>query len=123
MKAGGVKLGAILSDRVDLGVTAELVPGKFLGVFGAAWLSAPPGLARLSEGRHRREMAAAASGRSRVPRPIPAAVLIDRRRSTGPARQSAARRVPPDRRRSTGAARLVLLDARVRNRRIALDDV
>ncbi|MGW4800705.1 Na+/H+ antiporter NhaA [Nonomuraea sp. NPDC004297] len=38
MRPDGSGLGAILSDRVVLGVLAGLVLGKFLGVFGGAWL-------------------------------------------------------------------------------------
>jgi NhaA family Na+:H+ antiporter len=51
-------LGAILSDRVVLGVIAGLVVGKFLGVFGGAWPAVRLGLARLSEELHWRDMAA-----------------------------------------------------------------
>ena len=51
-------LGMILSDRVVLGVIAGLVVGKFLGVFGGAWLAVRLGLARLSEELHWRDMAA-----------------------------------------------------------------
>ncbi|AWS39982.1 Na+/H+ antiporter NhaA [Streptosporangium sp. 'caverna'] len=51
-------LGTILSDRVVLGVIAGLVVGKFLGVFGGAWLAVRLGLARLSEELHWRDMAA-----------------------------------------------------------------
>jgi NhaA family Na+:H+ antiporter len=51
-------LGAMLSDRVVLGVIAGLVVGKFLGVFGGAWLAVRLGLARLSEELHWRDMAA-----------------------------------------------------------------
>ncbi|WP_327088207.1 Na+/H+ antiporter NhaA [Nonomuraea sp. NBC_01738] len=61
--SAGVKLdsssvGGIFSDRVVLGVVAGLVIGKFLGVFGGAWLSVRLGLARLSEELHWRDMAA-----------------------------------------------------------------
>ncbi|MCF6472951.1 Na+/H+ antiporter NhaA [Nonomuraea sp. MG754425] len=38
VRPDGSALGAILSDRVVLGVLAGLVLGKFLGVFGGAWL-------------------------------------------------------------------------------------
>ncbi|GAA3662001.1 Na+/H+ antiporter NhaA [Nonomuraea antimicrobica] len=58
VKMDGSNLGAILSDRVVLGVMAGLVLGKFLGVFGGAWLSVRLGLARLSEELHWRDMAA-----------------------------------------------------------------
>ncbi|GAA3108907.1 Na+/H+ antiporter NhaA [Streptosporangium carneum] len=51
-------LGAIFDDRVVLGVVAGLVVGKFLGVFGGAWLAVRLGLARLSEELHWRDMAA-----------------------------------------------------------------
>ncbi|MEV6861233.1 Na+/H+ antiporter NhaA [Streptosporangium subroseum] len=51
-------LGTILSDRVVLGVIAGLVVGKFLGVFGGAWLAVRLGLARLSGELHWRDMAA-----------------------------------------------------------------
>ncbi len=51
-------LGTIFSDRVVLGVVAGLVIGKFLGVFGGAWLAVRLGLARLSEDLHWRDMAA-----------------------------------------------------------------
>ncbi|NUT43516.1 MAG: Na+/H+ antiporter NhaA [Thermoactinospora sp.] len=50
--------GGIFSDRVVLGVIAGLVIGKFLGVFGGAWLAVRLGLARLSEELHWRDMAA-----------------------------------------------------------------
>lgn len=55
---GGGTLNAIFTDRVVLGVMAGLVIGKFLGVFGGAWLSVRLGLARLSEELHWRDMAA-----------------------------------------------------------------
>ncbi|MDP9847384.1 NhaA family Na+:H+ antiporter [Streptosporangium lutulentum] len=55
---GGEGLSTILSDRVVLGVIAGLVVGKFLGVFGGAWLAVRLGLARLSEELHWRDMAA-----------------------------------------------------------------
>ncbi|GAA3443530.1 Na+/H+ antiporter NhaA [Planomonospora venezuelensis] len=51
-------LGAVAGDRVVLGVIAGLVAGKFLGVFGGAWLAVRLGLARLSEELHWRDMAA-----------------------------------------------------------------
>ncbi|WP_433249640.1 Na+/H+ antiporter NhaA [Streptosporangium sp. CA-135522] len=51
-------LGAMLTDRVVLGVIAGLVVGKFLGVFGGAWLAVRLGLAKLSEELHWRDMAA-----------------------------------------------------------------
>lgn len=51
-------VGKIFTDRVVLGVMAGLVIGKFLGVFGGAWLSVRLGLARLSEELHWRDMAA-----------------------------------------------------------------
>ncbi|MFI7639132.1 Na+/H+ antiporter NhaA [Nonomuraea sp. NPDC049400] len=58
VKLDGSSLGAILSDRVVLGVIAGLVLGKFVGVFGGAWLSVRLGLAKLSEELHWRDMAA-----------------------------------------------------------------
>ncbi|MEV8636736.1 Na+/H+ antiporter NhaA [Streptosporangium sp. NPDC051023] len=51
-------LGAMFTDRVVLGVIAGLVVGKFLGVFGGAWLAVRLGLARLSEELRWRDMAA-----------------------------------------------------------------
>jgi NhaA family Na+:H+ antiporter len=51
-------IGAIFSDRVVVGVMAGLVVGKFLGVFGGAWLAVRLGLARLSGDLHWRDMAA-----------------------------------------------------------------
>ncbi|MFJ2028322.1 Na+/H+ antiporter NhaA [Streptosporangium sp. NPDC087985] len=51
-------LGMMVTDRVVLGVIAGLVVGKFLGVFGGAWLAVRLGLARLSEELHWRDMAA-----------------------------------------------------------------
>ncbi|MFF4413786.1 Na+/H+ antiporter NhaA [Streptosporangium sp. NPDC001559] len=51
-------LGTMFTDRVVLGVIAGLVVGKFLGVFGGAWLAVRLGLARLSEELHWRDMAA-----------------------------------------------------------------
>ncbi|MFI6481318.1 Na+/H+ antiporter NhaA [Nonomuraea sp. NPDC050663] len=50
--------GGIFTDRVVLGVIAGLVIGKFLGVFGGAWLAVRLGLARLSEELQWRDMAA-----------------------------------------------------------------
>lgn len=49
---------AIFTDRVVVGVMAGLVIGKFVGVFGGAWLAVRLGLARLSEDLHWRDMAA-----------------------------------------------------------------
>ncbi|WP_231509994.1 Na+/H+ antiporter NhaA [Streptosporangium roseum] len=51
-------LGAMVTDRVVLGVIAGLVVGKFLGVFGGAWLAVRLGLAKLSDELHWRDMAA-----------------------------------------------------------------
>ncbi|GGS62344.1 Na(+)/H(+) antiporter NhaA 3 [Planobispora rosea] len=51
-------LGGMTGDRVVLGVIAGLVVGKFLGVFGGAWLAVRLGLAKLSEDLHWRDMAA-----------------------------------------------------------------
>ncbi|GII93675.1 Na+/H+ antiporter NhaA [Sinosporangium siamense] len=51
-------LSAAFTDRVVLGVIAGLLIGKFLGVFGGAWLSVRLGLARLSDELHWRDMAA-----------------------------------------------------------------
>lgn len=51
-------LGAMATDRVVLGVIAGLVVGKFLGVFGGAWLAVRLGLAKLSDELHWRDMAA-----------------------------------------------------------------
>ncbi|MEQ4720880.1 Na+/H+ antiporter NhaA [Nonomuraea sp. B19D2] len=54
VKLDGSSLGAILSDRVVLGVIAGLVLGKF----GGAWLSVRLGLAKLSEELHWRDITA-----------------------------------------------------------------
>ncbi|MFF5210000.1 Na+/H+ antiporter NhaA [Streptosporangium sp. NPDC000396] len=51
-------LRTMLTDRVVLGVIAGLLVGKFLGVFGGAWLAVRLGLAKLSEELHWRDMAA-----------------------------------------------------------------
>jgi NhaA family Na+:H+ antiporter len=53
-------IGAVLDDRVALGVIAGLVVGKFVGVFGGAWLSVRMGLATLGEDLHWREIAGVA---------------------------------------------------------------
>ncbi|GAA3313789.1 Na+/H+ antiporter NhaA [Nonomuraea dietziae] len=58
VRLDGDSLSVIFSDRVVLGVMAGLVIGKFLGVFGGAWLAVRLGLARLSEELHWRDMAA-----------------------------------------------------------------
>ncbi|WP_214319557.1 Na+/H+ antiporter NhaA [Nonomuraea sediminis] len=50
--------GMMFGDRVVIGVMAGLVIGKFVGVFGGAWLSVRLGLARLAEELHWRDMAA-----------------------------------------------------------------
>ena len=51
-------LSAMFSDRVVLGVMAGLVVGKFLGVFGGAWLAVRLGLAKLSRELGWRDLAA-----------------------------------------------------------------
>lgn len=51
-------LGRMFTDRVVLGVITDRVVGKFLGVFGGAWLAVRLGLAKLSEELHWRDMAA-----------------------------------------------------------------
>jgi Na+:H+ antiporter, NhaA family len=121
VKLDATSLGAMFSDRVVLGVIAGLVLGKFLGVFGGAWLSVRLGLARLSQELRWRDMAAvsllagigftvslligdlaygADQGRAvAVTTGILAASLI------------------------ASVLAAVLLHARVRERRIALDDV
>ncbi|MEU7832629.1 Na+/H+ antiporter NhaA [Nonomuraea sp. NPDC049129] len=58
VKLDGSSIGGIFSDRVVLGVIAGLVIGKFVGVFGGAWLSVRLGLAKLSKELHWRDMAA-----------------------------------------------------------------
>ncbi|WP_082309877.1 Na+/H+ antiporter NhaA [Nonomuraea sp. SBT364] len=58
VKLDAASLGAMFSDRVVLGVIAGLVVGKFLGVFGGAWLAVRLGLARLSRELRWRDMAA-----------------------------------------------------------------
>ncbi|MGW0482618.1 Na+/H+ antiporter NhaA [Nonomuraea sp. NPDC003214] len=58
VKLDAESLGAMFSDRVVLGVIAGLVVGKFLGVFGGAWLAVRLGLARLSQELRWRDMAA-----------------------------------------------------------------
>ncbi|WP_336212126.1 Na+/H+ antiporter NhaA [Nonomuraea sp. LPB2021202275-12-8] len=58
VKLDASSLGAMFSDRVVLGVIAGLVVGKFLGVFGGAWLSVRLGLARLARELRWRDMAA-----------------------------------------------------------------
>ncbi|MGW3351061.1 Na+/H+ antiporter NhaA [Nonomuraea rubra] len=121
VKLDGSSLGAILSDRVVLGVMAGLVLGKFLGVFGGAWLSVRLGLARLSEELHWRDMAAVSllAGIG-----FTVSLLIgDLAYGGDPQRAEAV---------TTGilAASIVasvlaavLLNIRVRKRRVALDDV
>jgi NhaA family Na+:H+ antiporter len=121
VKLDGSSLGAILSDRVVLGVMAGLVLGKFLGVFGGAWLSVRLGLARLSEELHWRDMAAVSllAGIG-----FTVSLLVgDLAYGDDPQRAEAV---------TTGilAASIiasilaaVLLNIRVRKRRIALDDV
>jgi NhaA family Na+:H+ antiporter len=56
----GSAIGAVFGDRVALGVVAGLVIGKFVGVFGGAWLSVRVGLATLGEELHWREIAGVA---------------------------------------------------------------
>ncbi len=61
--AAGVRLdpqslGAVLTERITLAVIIGLVVGKFLGVFGGAWLSVRLGLARISEDLYWRDLAA-----------------------------------------------------------------
>jgi len=54
-------LGQAVTDRVALGVIAGLVLGKFLGIFGGAWLAVRLRLARLSPELSWRDLAAVAS--------------------------------------------------------------
>lgn len=54
------ELGAVFTDRVALGVIAGLVIGKFLGVFGGAWMAVRFGLATLGEDLHWHEIAGVA---------------------------------------------------------------
>lgn len=56
----GSALSSVFSDRVALGVIAGLVIGKFVGVFGGAWLAVQLGLARLGDDLHWREIAGVA---------------------------------------------------------------
>ncbi|GAA0933511.1 Na+/H+ antiporter NhaA [Nonomuraea longicatena] len=121
VRLDGSSLGMIFSDRVVLGVMAGLVIGKFLGVFGGAWLAVRLGLARLSEELQWRDMAAVSllGGIG-----FTVSLLIgDLAYGSDPERAEAV---------TTGilAASLiasllaaVLLHLRVRNRRSALDDV
>ncbi|WP_214108722.1 Na+/H+ antiporter NhaA [Acrocarpospora catenulata] len=51
-------LGGVFTDRAALAVIAALVAGKFLGVFGGAWLSVRLGVASLSEELSWRDLAA-----------------------------------------------------------------
>ncbi|MEV0381806.1 Na+/H+ antiporter NhaA [Nonomuraea sp. NPDC050643] len=121
VKLDGPSLGAIFSDRVVLGVIAGLVLGKFLGVFGGAWLSVRLGLARLSEELHWRDMAAVSllAGIG-----FTVSLLIgdlaygdDRQRAEAVTTGILAASLV------ASALAAVLLHARVRKRRIALDDV
>ncbi|WP_395963903.1 Na+/H+ antiporter NhaA [Actinomadura sp. 6N118] len=56
----GSALGAVLGDRLALGVIAGLVIGKFVGVFGGAWAAVRLGLATLGDELHWREIAGVA---------------------------------------------------------------
>ncbi|MGI5324413.1 Na+/H+ antiporter NhaA [Actinomadura nitritigenes] len=56
----GSALGAVLGDRVALGVISGLVIGKFVGVFGGAWTAVRVGLATLGEELRWREIAGVA---------------------------------------------------------------
>ena len=56
----GSALGAVLGDRVALGVISGLVIGKFVGVFGGAWTAVRFGLATLGEELRWREIAGVA---------------------------------------------------------------
>ncbi|GAA0968779.1 Na+/H+ antiporter NhaA [Acrocarpospora macrocephala] len=51
-------LGAVFVDRIAIAVMIGLVVGKFLGVFGGAWLSVKLGFARLSDELTWRDIAA-----------------------------------------------------------------
>ncbi|NAS22429.1 hypothetical protein GT755_12125 [Herbidospora sp. NEAU-GS84] len=51
-------LGGVFTDRITLGVLLGLVVGKFVGVFGGAWLSVRPGFARISPDLVWRDIAA-----------------------------------------------------------------
>ncbi|MFD0684091.1 Na+/H+ antiporter NhaA [Actinomadura fibrosa] len=53
-------LGAVLTDRVALGVIAGLVIGKFVGVLGGAWTAVRFGPAALGAGLHWRDIAGVA---------------------------------------------------------------
>ncbi|MFI0354405.1 Na+/H+ antiporter NhaA [Actinomadura sp. 9N407] len=50
-------MGDVFTDRVALGVIAGLVIGKFVGVFGGAWLAVRFGLATLGDELHWRDLA------------------------------------------------------------------
>ncbi|GAA2442352.1 hypothetical protein GCM10010191_68340 [Actinomadura vinacea] len=53
----GSALGGVFTDRVALGVIAGLLIGKFVGVFGGAWLAVRAGLATLGNELRWREIA------------------------------------------------------------------
>ncbi|MDL4818211.1 Na+/H+ antiporter NhaA [Actinomadura opuntiae] len=57
---GGSAIGAVLGDRVALGVICGLVIGKFVGVLGGAWAAVRVGLATLGEDLRWREIAGVA---------------------------------------------------------------
>ncbi len=64
--AAGVPIGAhalheVATDRIALGVIAGLVLGKFIGVFGGAYLAVKLGLARLADDLHWRDIVAVAA--------------------------------------------------------------
>jgi NhaA family Na+:H+ antiporter len=54
------RLGDVFGDRVALGVIAGLVIGKFVGVFGGAWLAVRFRLATLGAELHWRDLAGVA---------------------------------------------------------------
>jgi NhaA family Na+:H+ antiporter len=121
VKLDGSSLGGIFSDRVVLGVVAGLVIGKFLGVFGGAWLSVRLGLAKLSEELQWRDMAAVSllAGIG-----FTVSLLIgdlafgaDRERADAVTTGILAASL------TASVLAAVLLHVRVRKRRIALDDV
>ncbi|GAA2887441.1 hypothetical protein GCM10020220_092090 [Nonomuraea rubra] len=121
VKLDGSSLGAMLSDRVVLGVMAGLVLGKFLGVFGGAWLSVRLGLARLSEELHWRDMAAVSllAGIG-----FTVSLLIgDLAYGGDPQRAEAVTTGILAASVVASVLAAVLLNIRVRKRRVALDDV
>ncbi|MFC4112652.1 Na+/H+ antiporter NhaA [Nonomuraea zeae] len=121
VKLDATSLGAMFSDRVVLGVIAGLVLGKFIGVFGGAWLSVRLGLAKLSEELQWRDLAAVSllAGIG-----FTVSLLIgdlaygdDRQRSEAVTTGILAASL------IASILASVLLHIRVRNRRNALDDV